>query len=92
MASRFQYDWNYGDTSVGLSLEHNLYDLLGVALKDAITSGNISQRMLDEYAKEIGFNIGLDMEGYQMNLGINQPNAFGYKDDWRAGISIPFNI
>ena len=64
-------------------LQHNMYDLIGNRLLDALNGGKITMSDLDFIVNNSSFNLGFDVgDDYGIDLGINQmigPQPVDYK-------------
>jgi len=56
-----------------MSLDHNLYSILGETLLSGLKQGRLDPRAVDRLSDDFKANIGLELGGgYSANLGYNQ--------------------
>ena len=92
MDLRFQPDYKAEQEQLQFYAQHNLYDLLGRALQDAIKSGDVDQQDLENYMRDISLGVGFNMGDYNVDLRYNTPDPFGGNLDYKASVTFPFNI
>ena len=79
-----------------INIHHNLYELLGVQLGHSVTQGEFNPEYLEDLINYHAVaNLNMDFgEGYEIDLGINQPNPSipGDKFKYKVGLSVPFDF
>ena len=85
---------NAGNTRV--SINHNLYDLLGDKLAYMVRTGEFNPDYMDDLISyHAAANLNVDFgNGYELDFGYNEPNPArpGDRFDYKVGISVPFEF